>query len=274
MPKVSVIMGIYHVADTLSEALDSLLCQTYQDFEIILCDDGSTDNTLAVAQTYRDQYPEKIVLLQNEKNMGLNFTLNKCLAAATGEYIARQDGDDLSHPDRLAQEVAFLDQHPEFALVSTDMVFFDESGDWGRWQNPQFPQRSDFLQHSPCFCHAPCMIRKEAFLSVDGYTEEPRFLRCEDINLWYKLYAAGYRGCNIQQPLYKMRDNRSAYKRRTLQNRLNIIRTEYDGMKKLGCHGLEYLFFAKKAAKHLILAITPEKVYMYLHKQRLNKHPK
>ena len=78
-PKISVIMGIYNCADTLDEALDSLLNQTYQHFEVIMCDDGSKDDTYAVAEGYVRRYPDKLRLLQNEKNMGRDFTLNKCL---------------------------------------------------------------------------------------------------------------------------------------------------------------------------------------------------
>ena len=89
VPMISVIMGIYNCQDTLAEAMDSLLNQTYQDFEIVLCNDGSTDNTLAIAQDYVSRYPGKVVLIENEKNMGLNFTLNHCLQVARGKYIAR-----------------------------------------------------------------------------------------------------------------------------------------------------------------------------------------
>ena len=124
--KVSIIMGVFNCSDTLSDALDSILAQTYQNWELILCDDGSTDDTYRVASEYCGRYPGKIVLLQNEKNMGLNHTLNRCLAAATGVYIARMDGDDISLPERLSLEVAFLDAHPEYAIVSCPMIYFDD----------------------------------------------------------------------------------------------------------------------------------------------------
>lgn len=270
-PTISIIMGIYNCANTLEESLVSIETQTYADWELIMCDDGSKDDTLVVAKKFAEKYPNKTIILKNEKNLGLNATLNKCLAVAKGKYIARMDGDDISLPERFKIEVEFLDDHPEFALVSTNMSFFDDTGIYGCWVNPEKPQRIDFFRSSPCFCHAPCMIRKEAFLSVGGYTVEDRFLRCEDVNLWYKLYEAGYRGYNIQLPLYMMRDDRNAYKRRTFQNRINIIKTEFDGMKRLKCHGLEYRFFVKKALKNLILAFTPEVVYKALHKYKLNK---
>ena len=92
---ISVIMGIYNCAGTLSEAIESILNQTITNWELIMCDDGSTDDTYNVAKEYALVHKEKIVLLKNKKNMGLNYTLNRCLSVAKGNYIARMDGDDL-----------------------------------------------------------------------------------------------------------------------------------------------------------------------------------
>ena len=109
-------MGIYNCASTLQEALDSLYAQTYQDFEIILCEDGSKDNTYEIALENQKQH-DNIVLLRNPHNMGLNQTLNNCLAVAKGEYIARMDGDDLCNPTRFEKQVKFLAR-----LIRTWMV--------------------------------------------------------------------------------------------------------------------------------------------------------
>ena len=95
MAKVSIIMGIYNCAPTLSEAIDPVLAQTFTDWQLVLCEDGSKDNTYEIAKAYQKRFPEKIVLLRNERNMGLNHTLNRCLAAADGEYVARMDGEDI-----------------------------------------------------------------------------------------------------------------------------------------------------------------------------------
>ena len=269
-PKISIIMGIYNCEKTLNESIQSILSQSYENWEIIMCDDGSSDHTLEIAKKYEKKYPQKIKVLQNKSNMGLNATLNKCLKISKGEYIARQDGDDVSLPERFRLETEFLDKYTEYAFVSSNMLFFDESGIWGEWKNPERPQKADFFRRSPCFCHAPCMIRREAFLAVNGYTEKKRYLRCEDVNLWYKLYAKGYRGYNIQIPLYMMRDDQNAYKRRTISNRINIILTEWDGMKSLHCGIFEYRFFLKKLIKNLVAIVMPEKIYMVFHKKRLN----
>lgn len=269
--KVSIIMGAYNCASTLHESIDSILKQTYTNWEFIICDDGSSDSTREILEKYAERYPDRFIILKNDSNLGLNATLNKCLSAATGTYIARQDGDDISRPSRFQKEVEFLNDHPEYALISSHMAFFDESGTWGDWKTPENPERKDFLRQSPCFCHAACMIRRDAFMDVGGYSVKERYLRCEDINLWYKLYAKGYKGYNIQESLYMMRDDQNAYKRRTIKNRINIILTEYDGMQLLNCSFWEYRYFLKKIAKNLLLVITPEAVYKYFHKKKLNR---
>lgn len=97
-----------------------------------MCDDGSNDDTYEIAISYKEKYPEKIIVLQNEKNRGLNYTLNKCLKQAKGKYIARMDGDDRCDKERFAIEINVLEKEPEISIVSTDMEFFDESGVWGK----------------------------------------------------------------------------------------------------------------------------------------------
>lgn len=191
---VSIIMGIYNCAETLPEAIESILNQTYLNWELIMCDDGSSDDTWKIAIRYAEKYPDKIKILKNESNKGLNYTLNRCLKKATGKYIARMDGDDISMPERLEKEVSFLEEHKEYAIVSTPMIYFDEYGEWGEGKAIEIPQLKDFVFHPPFHCHAPCMIRKEAYDRVGGYTVDKRLLRYEDCNLWYKLYSKGYRG--------------------------------------------------------------------------------
>lgn len=271
-PKVSVIMGIYNCANTLAEAIDSMLAQTFDNWQLVLCDDGSADNTYAIAEEYVLKYPDKILLIRNEKNMGLNHTLNRCLAIADGEYIARMDGDDISLPTRLEKEVCFLERHPEYAIVSSPMVFFDDGGDWGKSQAIEKPTKKDFIKHSPVHCHAPCMIRKAAYLSVGGYTEDKRMFRFEDINLWYKLYAKGHRGYNLDEPLYKMRDDRAAAHRRSLSSRMNCVYVMYNGFRLFEFPWYMYIYIFIDFMKHLIKGILPEKLYLAMHKKRMAKN--
>lgn len=256
-------MGVYNCASTLQEALDSLYAQTYQDFEIILCDDGSKDNTHQIAYENQQKHPN-IVLLKNPHNMGLNQTLNNCLAVAKGEYIARMDGDDLCHPTRFEKQVQFLDGHPEYAIVSNPMVYFDENGEFGKGKYSASEPSVDVFNEGSPFCHAPCMVRKEAYDRVGGYTVDPRLLRVEDYHLWMKMYAAGYRGYNLGEHLYMMRDDRNAIARRTVKGRLNGIYAHWLAYKilKLSIFGL-----VKYTIGNIIRAYAPTFIYNYFHKK-------
>lgn len=266
MKTISIIMGVYNCAATLPAALDSILAQTYADWELIMCDDGSADDTYAVAKSYAELYPDKVRVLRNERNCGLNYTLNRCLAEATGYYIARMDGDDLCSATRFEDELAVFQAEPDLALVSTDMECFDESGVWGRITHPEYPAKIDFL-HGPPFCHAPCMVKREVFLAVNGYSLDDRLLRVEDFHLWIKLYSAGYRGKNIKKPLYQMRDDRNAYKRRTFKNRINeaYVRILAVKMLNLPIYGYAY------ALRPILVGLLPLCLYNVLHKRRLSK---
>lgn len=266
MPKISVLMGIYNCADTLPDAIEAILAQTTADWELILCEDGSTDDTLAVAQDYVRRFPEKIVLLQNPRNLGLNATLNRCLAAARGEYIARMDGDDICVPERFETELAVLEAEPDIAIVSSDMRFFDETGVWGEISHPEYPQPRDFLPGSP-FCHAPCMVRREAYEAVGGYSEEKKLLRVEDYHLWLKMYKAGFRGKNIHKPLYSMRDDRNAYSRRKFRYRLNEAYVRILVVREFGLPVSGYLY----ALRPIAVGLLPKPVYDFLHKRNLNR---
>lgn len=224
-PTVSVIMGIYNCAPYLQVALDSLYAQTYQDFEIVLCDDGSFDDTYAIANENLKTH-KNIILLKNKTNKGLNYTLNKCLKYARGKYIARMDGDDISLPERFQKEVDFLDQNENYGFVSTPMIYFDEKGIFMQGKGGKEPMKEDFMYSTP-FCHAPCMVRREAYLQVGGYSEDSKYFRVEDYHLWFKMYKAGFRGYILNEPLYKMRDSREALKRRNFKNRLNESLLKY-----------------------------------------------
>lgn len=262
MARVSVIIGIYNCASTLVEALDSLYSQTYQDFKIILCEDGSIDNTYQVAKDYASKH-DNIILIKNEKNMGLNYTLNHCLEYADTEYIARMDGDDISLPTRFEEEVKFLDSHPEYAIVTTPMIYFDENGIFREGKGGREPKLTDFPKASP-FCHAPCMVRKEAYDAVEGYTVAEKLLREEDYHLWIKMYAKGFRGYTLKDPLYMMRDDRNAARRRTFKVRKNEAYVKHLAVKMLHLPW----YYHVHCLKPLILGLMPTSLYRLIYKMK------
>lgn len=265
--KISVLMGIYNCAETLEQAVVSIQNQTYQNWELILCDDGSTDNTYAVAERIAGNDP-RIILVKNDCNYGLNVTLNRCLSLATGEYIARMDGDDDCVPERFEKQLHFLKSHPEFDIVSSPMILFDETGEWGRTTAKEYPQLEDVVTGSP-ICHAPVMMRKASLDAVHGYTEDVRMLRVEDVNLWIKLYAAGFRCYNLQEPLYRMRNDQNALNRRKYKYRVNSVYVRLQGCRTLHLGPKCYI----KAVRPMVYGLVPAQLRHMLRKKqnRLSK---
>lgn len=263
-PTVSVIMGIFNCEKTLPDAIDSLINQTYQDFELIMCDDDSADNTLEIAESYAMKYPDKIIILKNSRNEGLNFTLNKCLKKARGKYIARMDGDDMSLPERFEEEVSFLEQHQNIAIVGASMHVFDENGVWGNRVYIREPQNKDFMKGTP-FAHPVCMVRKEAYKAVNGYSEQKKLLRVEDYHLWLKMYSKGFKGVNLNEILYLYRDDRNGYKKRKLKYRLNEAYVIQLAVRMLKLPFYNYIF----ALRPILVGLLPYCVYDRLHRRKM-----
>ena len=259
MARISVLMGIYNCAPYLQEALDSLYAQTYQDFKIILCDDGSKDETYAIAQKNAAEH-SNIVLICNERNMGLNYTLNHCLEYADTEYIARMDGDDISLPRRFETEIIFLDEHPKYAVVSVPMIYFDENGEYRTGRGKGEVKAQDFIPGNPC-CHAPCMARTKVFKAIGGYSVDDKLLRLEDYHLWFKIFAAGYKLYMLDEPLYKMRDDRNAVARRNWMNRRNEAYVKHIGYKMIGLPWWTQVYAIVPIIKYLM----PKFIYNFFH---------
>lgn len=264
-PKISVIMGVYNCASTLPDAIMSIQAQTVSDWEFIMCDDGSIDETWKVASEFQKQ-DSRIVLLRNNKNLGLNATLNKCLSVAHGKYIARMDGDDVCAPERFEKELALYDEHPEAGVVSCSMSFFDDNGVFGNMLYDPEPQPADLL-HGSQFCHAGALMRRDILLALGGYSERDDTRRVEDYDLWVKMYAAGYRGFNTREILYSMRDDRNAISRRTFQSRINESKVILRAGKAFGGGAKTWLY----AVVPILKSACPQFVYKIAHKRRLNQ---
>lgn len=259
--RISVLMGIYNCAPTLQEALDSLYAQTYQGFKIILCDDGSKDDTLKIAEENARQH-ENVIVIKNSQNMGLNFTLNHCLEYADTEYIARMDGDDISLPTRFEKEIDFLDQHPEYAVVSSPMIYFDESGDFRAGCGKGEIKATDFVHGTPV-CHAPSMSRTAVIKSVGGYSVSEKLLRVEDYHLWFKVFAAGHKLFMLNECFYKMRDDRNAIARRNWMTRRNEYHVRRIGYNMIGLPLWYQIYTLVPILKYL----APKWLYRLLHKR-------
>lgn len=261
-PRISILMAIYNCAQTLPEAIDSLYDQTYQNFKLILCDDASTDNTYEIAKEYAERH-DNIILIKNKKNLKLAASLNRCLEHADTEYVARMDGDDISLPERFEKQINFLDKNPQYALVSSPMILFDENGDWGNTQTIEKPVKEDFKKGTP-HPHAPSMIRTKVIKKVGGYTVNKYLNRGQDYYLWYKIYKAGYKGYNLEKHLYKMRDDKDAMNRRTFRTRYNGFIIKKRVMKDLE---IPHSFFY--ALPNLLKAFIPAFLMKQLRKRKM-----
>ena len=230
--KVSIIMGVHNCENTLSEAIESILDQTYINWELIICDDASTDKTYEIAQKYKDKFEDKIILIKNEENMFLAYSLNRCLEYAEGQYIARMDGDDISVPERLEKQVLFLREHPDVDLVGTSMQQFNESGPIRIICKPQYPDRWILKKDMP-FNHATIMTYKKVYEDLGGYTVAKRTRRGQDYDLWFRFFAKGMKGANIDEPLYLVREDNVALKRRSFKARWSTFSTTVFGYRLL-----------------------------------------
>ena len=203
MPKLSVIMPVYNGERYLWQAIESILNQTFRDFELLIINDGSTDRSREIAVSYTDP---RIVLIDNERNMGLSRSLNRGICLARGEYVARQDADDLSHPDRLRRQVEYLERHPDIVLVGTRVQWIDPQGHPLRLSSPAFTCsqiRWGYLVRAEGISGAVGMFRKRLVVDQIGlYSEDFRY--ANDAELHSRI-ARRFQVANLPEPLYQVR---------------------------------------------------------------------
>ena len=201
-PAVSVILPTHNAINYLRLSIDSILCQTYRDFELIVVDDGSGDGTSVVLSSYVDP---RIVRLVHAKSSGIVSALNGALAIAKGTYIARMDADDIALPDRLQKQVRYLDTHPDIAIV-------------GSWIRGFGSVRRPYIHHYPLsnveiqvtqyfenpFAHPSVMIRRTMLAQLEQASYSAKFPLAEDWELWGRLFKVGA-AANIPMPLINYR---------------------------------------------------------------------
>ena len=200
-PMVTVLMSVYNGEKFLKEAMDSILTQTFTDFEFLIINDGSTDNSVKIIESYNDS---RIRLINNEKNLKLIASLNKGISLARGKYIARMDCDDISSPTRLEKEVNFLEDSLEYGLVGTFYTVIDGAGK--EQYNKSYPSNNDliklFLSLNCPLAHGSIMGRTELFRQNLYGSEE--YSAVEDYELWTRM-AKVTKIHNIPEYLFKYR---------------------------------------------------------------------
>jgi len=195
-PKVSVLMSVHEGERYLRESVESILDQIFTNFEFIIVDDGSTDNTWEILRDYADR-DQRVQLVKNQENIGLTRSLNRSLAQATGEYIARQDADDISLPTRLERQVEFLDKNKHVGLLGTSWYAINGKGKIiGINQAVSGKHAVHFM------CHGSTLIRKNCLEEVGFYQEI--FELAQDYDLWLRI-ADEFEVVNLSEPLYEQR---------------------------------------------------------------------
>lgn len=198
-PTISVIMSVYNGKEYLRESIESILNQTFTDFEFIIIDDGSTDNSLKIIQKFNDT---RIRIIENKNNIGLTKSLNKALQQATGKYIARQDADDISLPNRFKEQVNYLNNHPEIVLLGTNIYLIDENSKIiGKRITSEKPNINK-LKKKNQFTHGSVMYKNEIISQLGGYNE--LFKYSQDYELWLRI-TKYHNVRNLTQLLYKSR---------------------------------------------------------------------
>ena len=202
-PEISVIMSVYNQEEYVEEAINSILQQDFLNFEFIIVDDASTDQTRNKLKQFKDP---RIKIFRNSQNRGLTKSLNKALKLASADIVARMDGDDVSLPYRLSTQFNFLKAHPEIALVGSSYYIIDKKNKIiSTVKVPTSPDEiSVVLSEQNCFGHGTVMFRKESILKVGGYDENYSY--AQDYDLWLRLEKE-FKIANIKKPLYLWRAN-------------------------------------------------------------------
>ena len=260
MPKVSVIMSVYNDKRFVSQAIQAVLESTYKDFEFIICNDCSTDESEEIIKNFKD---ERIVFFTNEKNQGLANSLNNCLTRAKGEYIMRIDSDDICLPNRMETQVEFLNNNKEVALCGTFAQVVDNNNNNAYlMKRPLNVTVADIFKNNS-FIHPSVMMRKSVLDKVGGYVSKKETRRAEDFDLWCRIYEAGFVGKNIPEIHINYREDFSSYKKRKFKHRIDVYKLMKQWRKKLGLP-LRYKFYAFKI---LIVGLIP-KGLLYKMKKR------
>ena len=256
-PCIAVLMGVVCRRDRiglLKRSVESILGQSFADFELLICDDGSDIEALAFLDGVSAADP-RVRLLRPGGRTDLASKLNICLRAATGRYIARMDDDDYSVPDRFQKQRAFLDARQDVAFVGSNVTLRCGGEQCGEWVFPERPQLRDFYITQP-YVHPTLMFRKACLDAVGGYSEDPRQLLCEDYDLLLRLYARGCTGANLQENLLEYSIPATAKGNRTMRHRWNETATRWARFRELGAlpGALPYV------VKPLAVGLLPERV--------------
>lgn len=211
-PLVSVIIACYNAEGYINHCMDMLINQTYPNIEIIVCDDASSDNSLRILSQWAIK-DTRVKVLHNDKNIFAAATRNRCFEIAKGDYFCIQDIDDLSPHNRIERLVSEM-QESKVDFISSAMKCFNADNQIMTkvLRHKQKPTKWDFLW-GISFCHPATIFTRQCIHAVNGYRVSAETRRCQDYDMFMRLYACGYKGMNISEPLYYYRLDDNTKKR-------------------------------------------------------------
>ncbi len=258
-PKISVIMGVYNADEKLlALAINSILTQTFQDFEFIICDDASNNGTSLWLRQYAAR-DKRIRIITHKENKRLATSLNDCIKVAQGDFLARQDADDISDPTRFEKQLRFLDKYPKIDFVGSNCALYaPDKGVFDQRFMPEFPQPRDFLFNSP-FIHGSLMFRRSCLNTSCCYRVCRWTNRTEDYDLFMDMYSKNFRGANLQENLYTYCYSTDQH-RIAMNYRVDEMVIRYNGFRKMGLlpKGFPYV------VKPVMLGAMPHQVVSLL----------
>ncbi len=267
VPKVTVLLTVYN-RPSVKNTIESILAQTFTDFEFLIVDNCSTDDTVNVIRSYNDS---RIRLVINEKNYGQTYSLNKGLELATGEYIARIDADDLAVETRLEKQVRFLDDNPEYGLCGTWVQYINDS-DYKSVivKMPSSDEGFRLMQEFACAMYHPSVLIRKSVLTENSLLYDKDISMAEDYDLWYRI--SKYTKCyNIPEVLvyYRIGNNDSATHeeamfKESLEIRSRLLSDYYADDKEVLAKTFIIIDYEKKDKKSLL---TIFKLYLYFVKK-------
>jgi glycosyltransferase involved in cell wall biosynthesis len=237
-PLVTVLMAVYNGCMHLESALASILGQTFQDFEFLIIDDGSTDGSAEILARFAAQ-DRRIRLLHNAVNQGLGHALHRGVEAARGQLVARMDADDLSMPTRLEKQVSFFRDHPATDVLGSYALDVDEGGHvLGERRVPVSHERIIALMWSNPIIHSTVMFRRARILAVGSYA--PAVRRRQDYDLWFRCTRGGLRFANLAEPLVHYRYSEKTMCRNDIRAMWHQARVGLRGCRMIGAPPLAY----------------------------------
>ena len=273
MPKVTVLMPVYNREKYLREAIDSILSQTFTDFEFLIVDDGSTDNSLEIINSYSDS---RIRLIRNSANLGISKSLNIGLSESLGDYVARMDSDDISLPNRLQEQIEFLNQNPDITVLGSHMNFIDMHGQNLEHLNylPSYSLSHQeivyAMLYSIPFAHPSVIFKRLEVLKIGGYRllKEWESVSTEDYDLWLRVAARNYELANLSEFLMHYRNHPKSLTQIAFANNKLVDGFNncfyLSGSAVFGCSSKELRSLREK--KHLLSICSFIKIAKYLSK--------